>query len=67
MPTTSPAQTLLDGLSLQVERDGEGWKVIPGDIAVVGVKEVSHIHHTSSTTGLLALLPSAYTDKHIGI
>lgn len=41
LPTTTPVQTLLDGLSVEVKQDGEGWKVIPGDIAVVGVKEVS--------------------------
>lgn len=42
MPTTSPVKTLLDGLSIQVERDGVNWKVTPGDIAVVGMKEVSY-------------------------
>jgi hypothetical protein len=41
LPMTKAAPTLLDGLSIQVEQDGEGWKVTPGDIGVVGVKEVS--------------------------
>jgi hypothetical protein len=38
-----PAQTLLDGLQIQVVPDGENegkWKVQPGDISVLSVKQV---------------------------
>lgn len=41
LPTPSPAQTLLDDLQLEVRQEGEGWKIMPGDIPVISIKEVS--------------------------
>jgi len=44
LPTTAPAQTLWDDLSLEIVQDEsrEGaWKVVPGDIRVLDVKKVS--------------------------
>jgi len=44
LPTTGPAQTLWDDLSLEIVRDESrdgAWKVVPGDIQVLDVKEVS--------------------------
>lgn len=40
LPTTAPVQTLLDDVRVSIQQDGEGWKVSPGDISVISIKEV---------------------------
>lgn len=44
LPTTEPAQTLLDEIKVEVVADQNkegGWRVNPGDIEVLDVKQVS--------------------------
>lgn len=44
MPTTEPAQTLLDDVKVEIVQDENkegGWRVNPGDIEVLDVKRVS--------------------------
>lgn len=42
MPSSSPLQTMLKELQIKIEAgEGGGWKIQPGDVTVLGVKEVS--------------------------
>lgn len=41
LPTKGKVPTLLDGVEIEVVKVGEGWRVQPGNIDVVSVKEVS--------------------------
>ncbi|KAL7418568.1 hypothetical protein Q5752_007026 [Cryptotrichosporon argae] len=42
MPSQTPYQTLLSSLSIRVVQDGDGFKITPGDIAIVDVKQASN-------------------------
>lgn len=47
LPTSEPVKTLAEGVEVEIVQDGEGWLVKPGDIKVLGIKNVSG-HSTSS-------------------
>jgi hypothetical protein len=41
LPTSEPVKTLAEGVEVEIVQDGEGWMVKPGDIKVLGIKDVS--------------------------
>jgi hypothetical protein len=41
LPTSGPVKTLAEGVEVEIVQDGEGWLVKPGDIKVLGIKDVS--------------------------
>ena len=40
LPTDGAVPTMLEGVTISVEKNGDGWLVRPGDIGVAEVKDV---------------------------
>ena len=38
---------MLKDFTISIEQDGDSWKVQPGDIPVISVKEVSPVHNVT--------------------
>jgi hypothetical protein len=50
MPTRSPARTLLRGLEIEITGEESDWRIQPGNIEVLAVKEVSRYFSFRWTT-----------------